>query len=74
MRINKRHTKEHAHTLACEQAHELVFRLAFFSCYSRKMVHPVVPCGHPVVVNKNELHSLRLSYMLPYTFNWKKLL
>lgn len=67
MRINKRHTKEHAHALACEQAHELVFRLAFFSCYSRKMVHPVV-------VNKNELHSSRLSYMLPYTFNWKKLL
>lgn len=40
MRINKKHTQEHAHVLAYEQAHELVFRLALFTRYSRKMLQP----------------------------------
>ena len=40
MRINKKHTQEHEHALAYEQAHELVFRLALFTRYSRKVWHP----------------------------------
>ena len=40
MRINKKHTQEHEHALACEQAHKLVYRVALFSCYSRKMLQP----------------------------------
>ena len=80
MRINKKDTQEHAHALACEQAHELVFCLAFFSCYSRLMLQPggseqkrapLLASLVPLLTVLALRACKHATYILPYTLHKK---